>query len=133
MSQGGPVNVLLILPTALCLYSSQSAASVLLPFGRSASPLPNHLLFDCLFLLLQRLGIKVIRIWGFNDKLPSAPGKYDEGQFRGLDQVIAAAEEKNIRLVIAIGNLWPHYKGPENWLQWADGSAAGKTILDFYK
>jgi mannan endo-1,4-beta-mannosidase len=82
---------------------------------------------------VQRLGIKVIRIWGFNDKLPSAPGVYDEGQFHGLDQVIAAAGEKDIRLIIAIGNLWPHYKGPENWLAWGEGSAAGKTILDFYK
>ena len=75
----------------------------------------------------------MIRIWGFNDQLPSAPGQYDEGQFRGLDQVIAAAEQRNIRLVIAIGNLWPHYKGPEDWVLWAEGTTAGKTVLDFYK
>ena len=29
----------------------------------------------------------------------------------------------NIRLMLALGNLWPAYFGPERWLYYAKGSA----------
>jgi len=62
-------------------------------------------------LLLQGLGLKVGRTWAFNTGLPKAAGVYDETQFKGLDYVVAAAARYNIRLVLAIGNLWSTYKG----------------------
>lgn len=39
---------------------------------------------------------------------------------------------RNIKLVLALGNLWPAYKGPEQFLAMAEGSAAGKDIASFY-
>ncbi|KAG1669384.1 hypothetical protein FOA52_004035 [Chlamydomonas sp. UWO 241] len=89
----------------------------------------------------SRLGMRVGRTWAFNDRLPQLPGEYDETQFRGLDFVIYAAGRFNIRLVLALGNLWPAYFGPERWLSYArDTDSSNATtplpthadIYDFY-
>eukprot|EP00798_Chlamydomonas_sp_ICE-L_P015113 gene15113-21169_t len=81
----------------------------------------------------QRLGMTVARCWAFNSKMPEAPGIYDEDQMQGLDFLVYAAAKYNTRLVMVLGNLWPAYFGPENWLIMADGPwTEGKNILDFY-
>ncbi|KAF8063729.1 MAN4 [Scenedesmus sp. PABB004] len=92
---------------------------------------------------LQRLGLTVVRTWAFGDGFPAAPGEYDEAQARrrrrrgsaggrGLDYVVAGAARRGLRVVLALGNFWPAYVGPERWLAWAEGSAEGKTVADFY-
>ncbi|MEW5303710.1 MAG: hypothetical protein WDW36_006376 [Sanguina aurantia] len=78
------------------------------------------------------LGMRVGRCWAFNSKMPSGPGLYDEAQFESLDYVIYAAGRSNIKMILALGNLWSAYKGPEDFLVYATGSKQGKTVLDFY-
>lgn len=85
-----------------------------------------------LFSLAASLGMTVIRTWAFNYELPAGPGNYSEPQFRRLDLVVSAAAKHGLRLVLALGNLWPAYRGPEDFLRWATGSIDGKDIIDFY-
>lgn len=54
----------------------------------------------------QNIGLKVVRVWGFNDAFPYAPGKYSDKQGRGLDYVIAAAGQRGIRVELALANFW---------------------------
>ncbi|KAG2423219.1 hypothetical protein HXX76_015476 [Chlamydomonas incerta] len=126
--------------------------------------------------LAARLGLRAVRTWAFNHRLPGlnpawlqqqaqqAPGDgpsntssasssyldcltdtnggsgcaaglplvWDEAEFVGLDWVVAAAEAAGLRLVLALGNLWPAYVGPERFLRAAQllrppggGSAGG--------
>lgn len=55
----------------------------------------------------QRLGLRVVRAWAFNDKFPSKPGAYDEAQGRGLDYFVAGAGKRGIRVELATANFWP--------------------------
>ncbi|KAI8465444.1 MAG: glycoside hydrolase superfamily [Monoraphidium minutum] len=87
----------------------------------------------------QLLGINVIRTWAFNDGLPKRRFVYDTRQLAGLDWLLAgldwlvyAAKRRGIKLLLTIGNLWPAYKGPEEFLAMATGSAVSKDVLDFY-
>ncbi|GAX81830.1 hypothetical protein CEUSTIGMA_g9258.t1 [Chlamydomonas eustigma] len=85
-----------------------------------------------LFAAAKRLGLRVGRTWAFNSKLPSEPGVYDEGQLEALDFIIYAAGRYHVRLILALGNFWPAYFGPERWLLYGKGYTAGQDILDFY-
>lgn len=55
----------------------------------------------------QRIGLKVVRAWAFNDKFPSKPGQYDAVQGEGLDYFIAGAGKRGIRVELALANFWP--------------------------
>ncbi|MEW5311635.1 MAG: hypothetical protein WDW38_003333 [Sanguina aurantia] len=77
-------------------------------------------------------GLTVIRVWGFNHRMPYAPGQYDEDEFKGLDYIVDSAARHGIYLVIALGNMWASYRSPEDFMSMAGVSPAGKTILDFY-
>jgi hypothetical protein len=55
----------------------------------------------------QRIGLKVVRAWAFNDKFPSRPGQYDAVQGKGLDYFIAGAGKRGIRVELALANFWP--------------------------
>ncbi|KAG2434648.1 hypothetical protein HXX76_007542 [Chlamydomonas incerta] len=81
----------------------------------------------------QRLGMRVGRWWAFNRGLPLNPGEYDEDQFLGLDYTLYLAAKFGLRVILALTNLWPQYKGPEHYLYMATGSAEGKTVLDYYR
>ena len=72
---------------------------------------------------MQDLGLTVGRTWGFNNGLPKGPWVYDEKQFEGLDYLIYSAGRHNVKLVLALGNLWNAYKGPEEFVEYATGSA----------
>jgi mannan endo-1,4-beta-mannosidase len=65
------------------------------------------------------------RVWAFNTRLPFGPGQYDEEQFKHLDYIVASAAKHDIKLVLALGNLWNAYMAPEDFLRWASGSASG--------
>lgn len=92
----------------------------------------------------QRLGMEVGRTWAFNTDMPkqpncsktnrsSCPLEYSQVEFEALDFIIYAAGRYNIRLILALGNLWPAYFGPERWLFYAKGSAADTMdVMDFY-
>lgn len=55
----------------------------------------------------QRLGLRVVRAWAFNDKFPSRPGVYDAVQGKGLDYFVAGAGRRGIRVELALANFWP--------------------------
>lgn len=81
---------------------------------------------------VQRLGMTVGRTWAFNKGLPRSRTEWQEDQFTGLDYMIAAAGQRNIKLILALGNLWNAYKGPEHFVEYATGSSEGKNVLHFY-
>ncbi|PNW87553.1 hypothetical protein CHLRE_02g141600v5 [Chlamydomonas reinhardtii] len=132
--------------------------------------------------LAARLGLRVVRTWAFNHRLPALnpawlqhekpydsgssssnssssssttsylagcltdtnggsacaaglPLVWDEAEFVGLDWVVARAEAAGVRLVLALGNLWPAYVGPERFLRAAQllsppGATAGGGAAD---
>ncbi|KXZ42513.1 hypothetical protein GPECTOR_139g669 [Gonium pectorale] len=77
-------------------------------------------------------GLKVIRLWAFNHRMPYAWGKYDETEFQGLDYIVDSAGRHNIRLILALGNTWSAYRSPQDYMQMAGVDPAGKDLLDFY-
>ncbi|KAI8467365.1 MAG: hypothetical protein J3K34DRAFT_395113 [Monoraphidium minutum] len=86
---------------------------------------------------LQRLGVRLVRTWAFNENMPSAPGVYSEAELGGLDYFVSAAAARGMRVMLTLGNFWNAYKGPEAWLAWAaaEGGTDGWTgdVLDFYR
>ncbi|GLC47404.1 hypothetical protein PLESTB_001960300 [Pleodorina starrii] len=87
---------------------------------------------DRFFDYANQFGLKVIRLWAFNYGMPYAWGKYDESQFQGLDYIVDSAGRHNIKLVLALGNIWKAYRSPEDFMSMAGVDPAGKTLLDFY-
>lgn len=83
------------------------------------------------------LGMNVVRLWAFNDRSavqdPAAiqvePGTYVESSLVALDQVIAAAKERNLRVILPLVNYWPDYGGVEQYVAWCECDAEKS---DFY-
>jgi hypothetical protein len=68
---------------------------------------PNSLcIVPCCLPGLQRIGLKALRVWGFNSAFPSAPGQYSDEQGKGLDYVIAEAGKRGLRIELALANFW---------------------------
>lgn len=76
-------------------------------------------------------GLKVIRVWGFGEAhadpiqdwekvrfFTLAPGKYDEGNLKRFDDLVASAGKHGIRLIIALANNWADYGGAPQWAAW---------------
>ncbi|GBF87772.1 mannan endo-1,4-beta-mannosidase [Raphidocelis subcapitata] len=80
----------------------------------------------------QRLGISVIRIWAFNRGLPKSRFTYNTRELAGLDWLIYSAKRRGIHMMLTLGNLWAAYKGPEEFLLQATGSAVSQDVLSFY-
>lgn len=87
------------------------------------------------------LGMPVVRIWAFNDHDPAGdpaviqvePGVYREESLVALDQVVAEAKERNIRLILTLVNYWPDYGGVDRYLQWYQEQCNCQTNRnDFY-
>lgn len=84
--------------------------------------------------------LTVGRTWAFNSEVPrgvthNGDGlelEYNEDQLVVLDSVLAEARKHNIKMILALGNLWRAYKGPEHFFEWATGRKDG-TVLDFYR
>lgn len=72
------------------------------------------------------LGMSVARIWAFNDHdlvgdpaaIQIEPGVYREESLVALDQVIAEAKKRHIRLILTLVNYWPDYGGIDRYVQW---------------
>ncbi|GBF90309.1 mannan endo-1,4-beta-mannosidase [Raphidocelis subcapitata] len=86
----------------------------------------------------KRLGVRLVRAWAFGPDMPYAPGKYSEDALKGLDYFVAGASRRGMRALLALGNFWNAYRGPETWTEWAKaagGGSAGWTgdVVDFYR
>jgi len=106
--------------------------------GTNAYYLPNYEkinpdLVDETLDIFEESGVSVIRIWGFyegnpqyqNDiSLQPQPGIYNEAGLRYLDNMIAKAKSRNIRLVIALANYWQELGGMPQYNTW-DGNPDG--------
>jgi mannan endo-1,4-beta-mannosidase len=86
-------------------------------------------------------GLRVVRVWALGEGPADAPDWQRAGElFRAgpdgfveaaydqLDRVLAAARERNLRVIVTLGNHWPDYGGIPQYLRWAglplDGWAA---------
>ncbi|PNH11950.1 Mannan endo-1,4-beta-mannosidase 1 [Tetrabaena socialis] len=87
---------------------------------------------DRFFDACNQFGLKVIRTWAFNHRMPYAWGKYDEGEFQGLDYIVDSAGRHNIRLILALGNTWTAYRSPQDYLRMAGVDPATTDLLGFY-
>lgn len=80
-----------------------------------------------------RLGVKVIRLWAFNDGdcpgrtpwnvLQLRPGVYDERVFQGLDYVLDKSRQLGLRVVLTIVNNWCNYGGMDQYVAWSPTAA----------
>lgn len=70
----------------------------------------------------------VIRMWAFNDTendpatIQSSPGMYREEGLKGLDQAVAEARARGLRVILTLVNNWPEYGGLNRYAQWAGKS-----------
>ena len=60
------------------------------------------------------LGLNVVRTWAFcvgnrPGALQPRASVFDESVFRALDAVVAQAQERNVRLLLALTNNWGDY------------------------
>lgn len=87
----------------------------------------------------QKLGINVIRVWGFMDGLHHnhtmqfKPGDYNvpdgnKSALEKLDFTVAEAKKRGIRLVIALTNNWEDFGGIPQYVKWFNA----KEHDDFY-
>jgi len=92
---------------------------------------------DTLFDDAEKMGIKVIRTWAFNDgsrqwnALQASPGVYKENAFVGLDRVIAKAREKKMYLILTLVNNANDYGGARQYVDWSP-SAVKKEHAEFF-
>ena len=89
---------------------------------------------------MAELGITVARANAHNDHPPSQdpaaiqtdPGVFNEANLVALDQSVAEAKKRNIRLILKLTNNWTAYGGIERYVQWKVGhtpSAAEKATF----
>jgi len=80
---------------------------------------------DEVFDSAEKMGLKVIRTWAFNDDpegwnaLQYSPGRYNKKTFIGLDYVIKSAKEHGIYLMLTLVNNWTNYGGAKQYVDWS--------------
>ena len=75
---------------------------------------------ECILCCLAvRQNFNVVRIFGFpvqmGFNLQTAPGRYNEYAFTGLDRVISEAGKAGLKLVIALTNNWNYNSEQTDW------------------
>jgi mannan endo-1,4-beta-mannosidase len=78
------------------------------------------------------MGMTVLRTWAFHDSPDSndpgvfqyRPGVFNEQGLRGLDEVVARARERGIRLLLPLVNNWDDYGGMNQYVRWRQESGA---------
>ncbi|KAE8394361.1 putative mannan endo-1,4-beta-mannosidase F [Aspergillus alliaceus] len=101
--------------------------------------LTNNADVDAVFDHLEQTGLKILRVWGFND-VNTAPGTgtvyfqlHDKAKgtstintgkdgLQRLDYVVAAAEKHGIKLIIPFVNNWDDYGGMDAYVNVYGGS-----------
>ena len=107
----------------------------------SADPVRRASIDDLLDLYVQR-GMKVIRVWAFNDGGSNVDGYtnewayqqtptsiYNETALQGLDYCVAEAAKRDIKILLAFTNQWDDYGGM-NW--YVNASPTAFSHDDFY-
>ncbi|MDB4969643.1 MAG: putative glycosyl hydrolase [Myxococcales bacterium] len=92
------------------------------------------------------LGLAVVRAWAFNDdpqktsRMQNGLGDAHEPGMRALDEVVAEAGRRNLRLILPLLNYWPAYGGLAQWLAWrgtpvadADRDHPERYAASFYR
>jgi mannan endo-1,4-beta-mannosidase len=72
------------------------------------------------------LGMTVLRTWAFHDSPDSSdpgvfqyrPGVFNEEGLRALDEVVAGARRRGIRLLFPLVNNWDDYGGMNQYVRW---------------
>ena len=85
----------------------------------------------------KKMGLSVIRTWGFSDgyytdgdpRLQTSPGVYNESLFEKLDYAVSKAGETGIKLIVPFVNNWDDYGGMNQYVDWS-GTASSHD--DFY-
>ena len=88
---------------------------------------------DNIFLQNKNKGVKVMRIWAFNNgtsgSIQPSLGTYNETALRNLDYAVKKAADNGIKLSLPFVNYWPDYNG----MQWYVNQKLGSgTIIKFY-
>jgi hypothetical protein len=82
----------------------------------------------------QNKGVKVLRIWAFNnrpdDGIQTSLGVYNETRFRELDYAVAKARDYGIRVILTMVNNWNDYNGMQWYVDQRLGS--GQPHYKFY-
>ncbi len=98
-------------------------------------------------------GLRVVRIWALGEQ--PAPGKsyhplyafrigetgWVEASFVQLDRVLAAAKQRNLRVILVLANRWKDYGGIGTYADWAgsglsrdlQGEPQGTALSAFYE
>ncbi|CAK0785325.1 hypothetical protein CVIRNUC_008532 [Coccomyxa viridis] len=79
----------------------------------------------------------VVRIFGFpvqmGFNLQTAPGRYNEYAFTGLDRVIAEAGKAGLKLVVALTNNWNYNSEQTDWkCSYTNWTSSAHSCDDFY-
>lgn len=93
------------------------------------------------FDMYQKLGINVVRTWGFADGtrfshsgdpviLQESPGVYREKAFAAMDHVINEAGKRGVRLIIPLVNYWDNFGGMNQYVAWAGRSGRDAFYTD---
>ncbi|OJJ00890.1 hypothetical protein ASPVEDRAFT_51938 [Aspergillus versicolor CBS 583.65] len=105
--------------------------------------LTNNADVDTVFDHMAESGLRILRVWGFND-VNTVPGEgtvyyqlHQDGQstintgadgLERLDYVVQSAEERGIKLIINFVNYWDDYGGMNAYVQ----AYGGSDNADFY-
>ncbi|KAL5333076.1 glycoside hydrolase superfamily [Aspergillus crustosus] len=105
--------------------------------------LTNNADVDLVFDHMRESGLRILRVWGFND-VNEAPGEgtvyfqhhengvstinTGEDGLQRLDYVVQSAEERGIKLIINFVNYWNDYGGINAYVQ----AYGGSSNADFY-
>lgn len=95
---------------------------------------PDQTRVNSLLQGFQSKGVKVLRIWAFNnrpdDGIQTALGVYNETRFRELDYAVAKARDYGIRVILTMVNNWNDYNGMQWYVDQRLGS--GQPHYKFY-
>lgn len=104
-----------------------------------ASDSDKKYIVDDVFNIAKNIGIKVIRMWAFNDNdsitssdaIRNEPLKTNEAGLISLDYVLNKAYENNIYLILTLGNNYKEFGGIPQYVRWARKYLSKKTTLDY--
>lgn len=85
--------------------------------------------------VLVCLGMPVVRTWAFNERVASSdpasiqpsPGVFREAGLAALDQSVAEAKQRGLRVILTLVDNWNYYGGLPQYAAWA-----GKQHDDFF-
>ena len=86
----------------------------------------------------QALGMAVVRAWAFNDNPDKQSRMWNsldqpmESGFVALDQAVALAAARGLKLILALHDYWPSYGGMAQWLRWRGVAVAADASPTSY-